>query len=122
MDYETELTSAQKDGGRDILANKNAPGRLEHLRIECKQYSRPVDVKIARALLGVVSDEKVNKGVLVTTSRFTKGAKDFAGRNPSLELIAGSNLIPLLNEHLGSRWPLQIGRLVAESQRHNSPS
>jgi restriction system protein len=122
MDYETELTPAQKDGGRDILANKNDPGKLEHLRIECKQYNKPVDVKIVRALLGVVADEKVNKGVLVTTSRFTKGAKDFANRNPRLELIAGSNLIPLLNEHLGSRWPLKIGRLVAESQHHNSTS
>jgi len=120
MDYETQLTPAQKDGGRDIIAKKNRVGNLEHLLVECKQYSKPVDIKIVRALMGVVSDEKVNKGVLVTTSRFTKGAIDFADRNPRLELISGNNLIPLLNEHFGARWPVQIERIIADSQKDNS--
>lgn len=120
MDYDTELTPAQKDGGRDIIATRKTTGKLEHLRVECKQYSNPVDVKIVRALLGVISDEKVNKGAVVTTSRFTKGAKDFADRNPRLELISGDELIPLLNEHLGSRWSLQIERLISESRKLSS--
>ena len=120
MGYQTQLTSAQKDGGRDIIAKKRQIGTLEHLLVECKQYSKPVDIKIVRALLGVVADEKVNKGVLVTTSRFTKGAIDFANRNPQIELIAGNDLIPLLNEHLGARWPVQIERIIATSQKENS--
>ncbi|OUL17652.1 hypothetical protein BV372_34810 [Nostoc sp. T09] len=116
MGYETQLTPSQKDGGRDILATKMEPGKLEHLRVECKLYNKPVGVEITRALLGVVSDEKVNKGVLVTTSRFTTGATDFAKSNPRLELIAGNSLIPLLNENLGPSWPIQIERLVLESK------
>lgn len=118
MDYKTELTPAQKDGGRDIIAYKNEKGKQEQLRIECKQYSKPVGVELVRALLGVVADEKVNKGVLVTTSRFTKSAKDFARKNPRLEIISAEELIPLLNTHLGTNWTLSIERIIAESLRN----
>lgn len=112
MEYETELTSPQKDGGRDIIAKRLTTGKTEYLLIECKRYGGSVGVKIVRALLGVVSDEKVNKGVLVTTSRFTKEAQKFAKRNSRLELIDGNQLILLMNEYLGSKWSLYIERLI----------
>ena len=115
--YETQLTPPAKDGGRDILTKNTDPGKLEHSRIECKRYNIPVGVETTRTLLGVVSDEKVNKGVIVTTSRFTRGAKDLAKRNPRLELIDGVRLIPLLNEHFGPKWPLHLERIVLESQK-----
>jgi restriction system protein len=117
--YDTELSPPQKDGGRDVIAKNQQPGQLEHLLIECKRYKNPVGVEIARALLGVVSDEKVNKGVIVTTSRFTRGAKDLAQNNPRLELITGEKLIVLLNENFGPRWPLHIDRFIIESQKFN---
>lgn len=113
--YKTELTAPQKDGGRDVIAKKENIGQLEKLLIECKKYTNPVGVEIIRGLYGVVADEKVNKGVIVTTDKFTKGAKDFARRN-SVELISGAELIPLLNEHLGSRWYLHIDRYVIEAE------
>jgi restriction system protein len=117
MGYDTRLTTVSKDGGRDIIASKVSPGQQEHLRIECKRYTKPVGVGIIRSLLGVVSDEKVNKGVLTTTSRFTGPARKFADQNPRLELIAGDQLVLLMNEHLGPSWPLHIERLVAGSRR-----
>jgi len=61
MDYETRLTAARKDGGRDIIASRQTPGKLEHLRIECKRYTGPVGVEIVRSLLGVISDKKSTK-------------------------------------------------------------
>jgi len=121
MNYETRLTPEKKDGGRDVVASRLAPGKLERILIECKRYSEPVGVGVARALLGVVSDEKVNKGVLVTTSRFTKATQELARRNPRLELITGDQLILLMNEHLGPTWPLHIESLVTESERQISP-
>jgi restriction system protein len=121
MGYNTHLTPPKKDGGRDIVAKKEKIGALEHLLIECKQYTKPVGVEIVRALLGVVSDEKVNKGVLVTTSTATKGTREFKGRNPRLELIEGKELIPLLNEYLGGDWPITIDGIIADSQRQNQP-
>lgn len=115
MEYETELTPPKKDGGRDVIARSQSPGKREHLLIECKLYTGPIGVKIARALLGVVSSEKANRGIVVTNSRFTKGTTQFAQDNPRIELVNGAALIPLMNEHLGPRWPLQIERLVAEA-------
>lgn len=119
MGYTTILTPTQKDGGRDIIAKKEGVGTSEHLLVECKQYNRPVNITIIRALLGVVADEKVNKGVLVATSRFTKAGIALARQNPRLELISGESLIPLLNEHLGARWINRIERIVSESRHEN---
>jgi restriction system protein len=115
MEYETELTPPQNDGGRDVIARRQTPGQHEHLLIECKRYHNPVGVEIIQRLSGVVGGEKANKGVLVTTSRFTKKAREFANDN-RIELITGDQLAMLLNEHLGPRWSLHIERLVAESQ------
>jgi restriction system protein len=115
MRYETQLTPPTKDGGRDIIATKRSPGRLEHLRIECKLYNQePVGLGFVQRLLGVVSGEKVNKGVLVTSSRFTKPALKYAKDNPRLELINGVQLVALMNEYLGSTWPLHLELLIAE--------
>ena len=118
MGYETRLTPPCKDGGRDIIATKRKPGRLEHARIECKFYNEEaVGLGVVQRLLGVVSGEKVNKGVVVTTSRFSKTAVKYVEQNPRLELINGDLLILLMNEHLGPQWPLHIERLVSASER-----
>lgn len=111
MGYETVLTPPQKDGGRDIKATKSVPGQLELLLVECKRYSKVVRIETVRALLGVVRDEKANKGAIVSTGNFTKEAQKFAERN-FIELIDGSQLIVLLNEHLGTDWTLNIERLL----------
>jgi restriction system protein len=117
MGFSTYLTPPRRDGGRDIIATAGAIGRREHLLIECKRYRGSVGVAIARALLGIVSDEKATKGVLVTSGHFTPACVELAGRNSRLELIGGGDLILLLNEYLGPRWPTRIERLTAQSLR-----
>jgi restriction system protein len=117
MRYETELTPPRSDGGRDVIARRLEPGRKEDLRIECKRHTKPVGVEFARRLLGVVSSDKATKGVLVATIEFTKGAREFARLNPRIELVSGTELVVLLNEHLGSKWVNHLERLVAESLR-----
>ena len=112
MGYTTSLTPAQKDGGRDVLATRQSPGQTEQLRIEVKRYCGSVGVGVARQLLGVVSDEKVNKGIVGTTGYFTKTAKEFAARNPRLELVPGAELVVLLNKYFGARWPMRISWLI----------
>lgn len=113
------MTPPQKDGGRDILADQSVPSRRERLLIECKRYSKPVSVCLLRSLLGVVSSEKANKGVLVTSSHFTRAAVAFGHDNPRLELIDGPTLASLMNEHLGPTWLTRIDRLVVESERQH---
>ena len=84
--FDVELTPETRDGGCDIIATKNIGGLPFMLLIECKKYAKgnPVGVSLVRSLLGVQGDRKANKAVLVTTSRFTKSARDFANRQQHL--------------------------------------
>jgi restriction system protein len=106
--YATHLTPPTRDGGRDIEANMEGSGQREYLLIECKRYIKPVGVSLVRELLGTLSNERRTKGVLVTSSRFTAGARKLADQNFRIELISGLELVVLLNEFLGWSWPGRI--------------
>jgi len=122
MDYETLLTPPSKDGGRDIVASSDAPGKHERLQVECKLYSdHTVGVERIRLLHSVVMDQKANRGVLVTSSHFTQDARAWAERN-AIELISGLELVVLLNQYFGSEWPARVDFLIAMSRlRHPDP-
>ncbi len=77
--FETELTPATRDGGRDIIATKYEMGKPIVFYIECKRYGRrnSVGVNIVRSLYGVQSSDQVNKSILVTTGHVTRGARRF---------------------------------------------
>lgn len=92
MGYETLLTPAQRDGGRDIEATKIGPADHEYVYIECKRHETNVGVRYVNRLLGVVSTDLVNKGALVTTAEFTTGAKMLASRDRRVQLVGGTAL------------------------------
>lgn len=91
--YNVELTPATRDGGYDIIATRNISGIPYMILIECKKYSasHKVGVQLVRSLLGVQSDKKANKAILVTTSRFTKGARKIAERQEHLISLVDVN-------------------------------
>jgi len=79
LGYEINLTPAARDGGKDIYAAKKEQlGSFLYI-VECKKYSpkKRVGINMVRELHGVVQAEKATAGILVTTSFFTKPAKDF---------------------------------------------
>ena len=72
------LTKATRDGGYDILGRvKNGPASLLFLA-ECKRYApeNRVGVEVVRGLYGVTEIQKANYGLIVTTSTFTRDAKE----------------------------------------------
>ena len=78
MGYDVELTPLIKDGGKDIIIiSKDINNPFVHY-VECKRYSPtiPVGVGILRELNGVRDMDNVNKGIIVTTSYFTRDAKN----------------------------------------------
>lgn len=79
LDYKVELTPATRDGGFDIYAAKSDTLGTFLFLVECKQYTPPskVGVQVVRSLYGTVQQTKATAGILVTTSFFTKVAKDF---------------------------------------------
>lgn len=79
-DARVELTPKSRDGGRDILvwAEDLFGARLN--LIECKRYSpgNHVGVGVVRSLVGVMDVEGAHSAMIVTTSRFTIPAHEFA--------------------------------------------
>ena len=78
--FDVEITPERKDGGRDVLAVKHSDLGAHLYLAECKRYSptRPVGVEYIRSLYGVVETERATRGIIATTSYFTKGAKSLS--------------------------------------------
>lgn len=79
LGYTTTLTPASKDGGFDIFAAQRDDVGQTLSIIEAKRYSEDnkVGVEIVRGLYGVVEANRATRGIVATTSFFTKGAVEF---------------------------------------------
>jgi superfamily II DNA or RNA helicase len=100
LGFGTRLTPESHDGGVDVIASRVTPaGGTEKYAIQCKRY-RP-DSKVGRPeaqkLLGAVAaDSSFTKGVLITTSEFSRECREFASNRGNLELIDGARLLRLI--------------------------
>lgn len=87
------------DEGIDGIINEDKLG-LDVIYLQAKKWegsvSRPEIQKFAGALLG----QKAKKGVFITTSSFTREARDFAAKVDSkIVLIDGDMLVQLMMDH-----------------------
>jgi len=75
------LTPRSRDGGKDVIASRQMNGIPLSFYFECKKYAdnNKIQLETLRALLGTMAHDarQVNIGILVTTSTFTKGSRDF---------------------------------------------
>jgi restriction system protein len=104
LGYTVELTPPSRDGGRDVIAVRQTPGQREVVEIECKAHTSPVGVSYVRQLRGVIERLGANRGILITISRFTRGAQQECADESRLELIDGSMLIQMFNANFGPLW------------------
>jgi restriction system protein len=89
-----ETLGGGADGGVDLRLKKGTATTL----VQCKRWkSKKVGLPIVRELLGAMTAENAQNGILVTTSNFTKDAEAFA-RKYSIELIDGESLLPAIKE------------------------
>ncbi len=100
------------DGGVDavILLDPLGLDRL-HVQTKCYAQDNMVDVVEMREFAGTLEDKKTARGVLLTTSGFTRGAREFVrGIHRPITLIDGTELTQLMVEHgMGVRE----GRVIA---------
>ncbi|MGQ3481758.1 restriction endonuclease [Paenibacillus sp. TY11] len=100
--YEALLTPATRDGGRDIIVKHFVMGKPFIMYVECKKYGveNKVSVEVIRGLYGVQTSDRVNAGLIVTTSAFTEDAIDFAKKQGALVSLADINeLIQWIKEY-----------------------
>lgn len=114
MGYAVTLTAATGDSGYDVRAVKDLPGRRQNILIECKLYDRPVGVRLVRDLGGsLAQDPAANQGAVVTSSTFTKKAREYESDVAQIGLVNGEKLVLMLNEYLGWDWPIRAGRITS---------
>ncbi len=101
MGFTVETTKASGDGGIDLIGYNTQPLLSGKYIIQCKRYAGSVGEPIIRDLYGVVTSERANKGILITTGHFTKSAISFAENKP-IELIDGAQLKVLIEQYLKS--------------------
>ncbi len=95
--WQAKLTAQTRDDGYDIFAvddRADTPVKQMYL-LECKRYTdRPVGVGAVRSLHSVTETYKGSTGILVTTSYFSKPARDLLDRHEWL--LQGVGLEELL--------------------------
>jgi DNA-binding response OmpR family regulator len=82
--FAVELTRGSRDDGIDIFAARSdGLGAFQYL-VQCKKYApdNPVGVEIVREMHGVLAMNRATAGIVATTSRFTRGAREYQNRVP----------------------------------------
>lgn len=79
LGFTIKIAKATRDGCRDIIATKSDPIPYT-LIVECKHWGEDhkADVRVVRSVWGVQVATQANQYVIVTSSKFTKDARDFA--------------------------------------------
>lgn len=110
MGYRAETTRPTADGGIDVWATNDNLFTGGKIIVQCKRYSenQQVGEPVLRELFGLIHAHGVNKGVLVTTSSFTRSAVSFAVGKP-IELIGGLQLLGLCQQ---ANFEAPTGRLA----------
>jgi restriction system protein len=97
LGFRADLAGAGADGGIAInlyeQGSKNAS-----IIVQCRPWNaHRIGIKPVRELRGAMSSGHVGEGVLVTSGKFTKEARDFAGKE-GVSLIDGADLVAKLAE------------------------
>ncbi len=83
---------AKADGGIDLILNRGGT----HTAVQCKHWQKwNVGVKTVRELLGAMTAERIERGMLVTLRGYTDAAAHFA-RDHGIQLVAEDDLLSTL--------------------------
>lgn len=87
------------DGGLDGVIALDKLG-LEKVYVQAKRWQGPVGRPEVQAFYGALAGRRARKGVMITTSSFTREGRDFAQQvSDSLVLVDGTRLSTLMIDH-----------------------
>ena len=95
------VTQKSNDGGIDGTINEDRLG-LDVIYVQAKRYqeSSAIGRKEIQSFVGALAGKQANKGVFISTSKFTKNAIEYAENVPQkVILIHGARLADLMIEH-----------------------
>lgn len=100
--WRVNVTPPSRDGGYDILGiTTDNSGLQSSWIVECKKYSkdRKIGVDITRPIKGVREHFGIPNALIVTTSTFTKDAREFAASDSALHLVDFSRLSEWISQY-----------------------
>ena len=75
-------------------------GLLDVIYIQAKRWQAPIGRPEIQKFAGALQGHRANKGILITTSSFTKDAEDYVAKiNSKIVLIDGEQLSQLMIDH-----------------------
>lgn len=94
------VTPTSHDNGVDGIIPEDALG-LDKIYIQAKRYTdNPVSKPEIHKFIGALDEQKASKGVFITTSKFTAGAKETAEKaSKKIVLIDGKSLADYMIEY-----------------------
>jgi restriction system protein len=97
---EGDVTGKSGDGGIDGVIKQDKLG-LDVVCIQAKRWDGPVGRPVIQSFVGSMDLYRARKGVILTTSNFTKDGQDFVHRieGKKVVLIDGEKLADLMIEH-----------------------
>jgi hypothetical protein len=116
MGFNAATTKTTGDGGIDIVAINEQPIVGGKYVIQCKRYATGNNVgePAIRELFGIMHAENANKGILITTSEFSKHAITFA-EDKAIELINVNALLNLFKRYLADE-EINITSYISEKE------
>jgi restriction system protein len=111
------VTPRSGDGGIDGVIHEDKLG-LDTVVIQAKKWEGPVGRPTIQAFVGSMDFHRSRKGVVMTTSLFTRDAKDYVDRieGKKVVLIDGDELATLMVEYRIGVTPTKTYELVDVSQ------
>jgi restriction system protein len=111
------VTCTGADGGVDIKVQDPA-GRVIAIG-QCKAWNKPIGVSLIRELYGIMAAERIKHGIFLTSSFFSKDAKQFA-KDKDLLLIDGVELAALISQlDADEKACIQARVVKADYSTHN---
>lgn len=103
--YEVEMTPGGSDQGADLVLRD--PGG-ERMVVQAKRYKQPVGNAAVQELLGGMTYYGCTRGLVVTTSQFTRSAKDLAAKHGQVALWDRDKLAAMHQQFLGNPPPFSM--------------
>ena len=87
------------DDGIDGIIKEDKLG-LDFVYVQAKRWENPVSRPTVQAFAGSLEGQRARKGVLITTSKFTRDAEEYVTRiEKRIVLIDGEQLASLMIDH-----------------------
>ncbi len=99
--HEATRAGGQGDHGIDVVVKA---GNGEKWIVQCKRWQGQVGEPVVRDFYGAMHHENADRGLIVTTGRFTPQACDWARGKP-ISLITGHELLAALRKARGGQEP-----------------